>query len=136
MSKKSQKLSYSEISFVTLTPNINFDYSDFDCGDNDLNDFLKCDALLDSQNFFSSTQLAIYENEVIGFFTLVTDTIHLKQNIRDTLSIDYPYGRQIPAIKIARLARSLKFRGYGVGKILMTKIIHTAYETSKMWLFG
>ena len=123
-------LSFNEITFIPLTPDLTVDYSRFDCGDEDLNDFLRNDALPESLKYFSSTHLAIYHGEVIGFFTLVTDTIHLKQQMRDTLSIDYPYGRQIPAIKIARLARSLKYRGYGVGKLLMKKIIHIAYETS------
>ena len=125
------KLSYPEVTFVLLTPDTTIDFSDFDCGDADLNDFLKSDALRDSRNYFSSTHLAIYNGEVIGFFSLVTDTIHLKQNLRNSFSINYPYGRLIPALKIGRLARSLKYRGCGVGKILMTKIIHIACETAK-----
>jgi len=135
MNNQPHKLSFQDISFIPLSGDIPIDYTQFDCGDDDLNEFLVHDALPESRDYFSTTQLAVYKSEVIGFFTLVTDTIHLKQSMQDTLSIDYPYGRQIPAIKIARLARSSKYRGCGVGKLLMTKIIHITYEIASKVAF-
>ena len=56
--------------------------SDFDCGDEDLNDFLKNDALVQQRDKLNITKLILYENQIIGFVSLLSDTLILK-NIRE-----------------------------------------------------
>ena len=67
--------------FETLTEN--HDVTHFDCGDDDLNDFLKNDALKQQNANLNVTKLVIYKGDIIGYFSLLTDTLILK-NIRDT----------------------------------------------------
>ena len=66
--------------FETL--NDNHDLSDFDCGDDDLNDFLKNDALVQQNANLNVTKLVMYNQKIVGFVTLLTDTIPLR-NIRN-----------------------------------------------------
>ena len=58
------------------------DVSDFDCGDEDLNDFLKNDALEQQNEKLNVTKLVMCENIIIGYISLLTDTITLK-NIKN-----------------------------------------------------
>ena len=76
---------------------------DFDCGDEDLNEFLLKDSFENIKNNLCTIFLCIYEEDVIGFFSLSADSI----KINDELKIQYP---QYPAIKIGRLAVSKEFQ--------------------------
>ena len=51
------------------------DLSEFDCGDEDLNDFLKNDALKLQESRLNITKLIMYEDSIIGFTSLLTDAI-------------------------------------------------------------
>ena len=64
------------------TLNENHDLNDFDCGDNDLNDFLKNDALPQQYEKLNVTKLVMCNREIIGYTSLLTDTLILK-NIKD-----------------------------------------------------
>lgn len=69
----------------------------------DLNDFLKNDSLRDQANLISRTYLCLSDESIIGYFSMVADTIEV-QAINEYDSVDgYPY-RKYPSIKIARLA--------------------------------
>lgn len=52
--------------------------SSFDCGDDDLNEFLKKDAFIEQKKKLSLTHLIFYQGEVIGYFSLLTDKISVK----------------------------------------------------------
>ena len=52
---------------------------DFDCGSVDLNDFIKNDALRDQKQNLNVTKLIMFEQKIIGFFSLVADSITIKQ---------------------------------------------------------
>lgn len=66
--------------FETLTEK--HDLSNFECDSDDLNDFIKNDALNQQQDKINITKLITCDDEIIGFVSLLTDTIPLK-NIRD-----------------------------------------------------
>ena len=51
------------------------DLSEFDCGDEDLNDFLKTDALKQQEARLNVTKLIMCEDEIIGYVSLLTDTL-------------------------------------------------------------
>ena len=59
---------------------------DFDCGDEDLNEFLLKDSFENIKNNLCTIFLCIYEEDVIGFFSLSADSI----KINDELKIQYP----------------------------------------------
>jgi len=65
---------------------------DFDCGDEDLNEFLLKDSVENIKNNLCTIFLCIYEEDVVGFFSLSADSI----KINEKLKIQYP---QYPAIQ-------------------------------------
>lgn len=99
--------------FETLTEK--HDLSNFECDSDDLNDFIKNDALNQQQDKINITKLITCDDEIIGFVSLLTDTIPLKnirdENIRLKLKLHYneniekvPKKKPLPAIKIGRFA--------------------------------
>ncbi|MDO5825552.1 MAG: N-acetyltransferase [Methanosphaera sp.] len=92
--------------------------NDFNCEKEGLNKFLKEDALEQQENNFNVTYLAIYEDIIIGYYSLLADYIHLKE-------VDFPIKKEFknaPAIKIGRLARDINFKGCGLGEELLDNI--------------
>ena len=66
--------------FETLTEK--HDTSNFKTSNTDLNEFLINDALYKQKNKFNVTKLVICDDEIIGYFSLLTDTLVLNK-IRD-----------------------------------------------------
>lgn len=89
---------------------------DFDCGDDDLNEFLLKDSFENIDNSLSTIFLCIYENEVVAFFSLSADSIE----INDQLKIHYPV---YPAIKIGRLAVHKDFQNMHIGTVIIQWIV-------------
>lgn len=92
--------------------------TNFDCGDNRLNDFIINDALKQKNDGWNTTYVATQKNssEVIGFFALKGDSISLTRNAQKEFNKDYS---DIPAIKIGRFAVDKKYQNKGIGKYLM-----------------
>lgn len=74
--------------------------SSFHCGLNDMDNFLKDDALNQQEDNINTTYLLIHENKIIGFFSLLADSINIK-DIPKEYECSY---KSFPAIKIGRLA--------------------------------
>lgn len=99
----------------------------FSCGDGeddrDLNEFLLRDASeLQNLNVIS-VYLAIHDDaELIGYVALLTDAIRLKTSERKPLGLPHQSHPVVPAIKVARLAVSKRFRDEysGAGAYLMS----------------
>ena len=89
---------------------------DFDCGDDDLNEFLLVDSFDNIDNSLCTIFLCVFDENVIGFFSLSADSI----KINNKLTIEYP---SYPAIKIGRLAVSKEFQNLHVGSVLIEWII-------------
>jgi predicted GNAT family N-acyltransferase len=122
--------------FETLTKE--HDLTDFDCGDEELNDFLKKDALNQQNAKLNITKLIMCENKIIGFTSILTDTIMIKK-IRDetvkskiikTLKLD-SNKKTISAVKIGRLAIDKKYIRKGLGTIILRNIIKSLKTMSE-----
>ena len=106
------------------------DLSEFDCGDDDLNDFLKNDALKQQKAKLNVTKLILYEGKIIGYVSLLTDTLVLKNiqdekiqlNIKNQLEIKSK-NKNISAVKIGRLALDKKYSGEGLGSHILRNIL-------------
>jgi hypothetical protein len=104
--------------FETLTDDHKL--SDFKCESEDLNNFLKDDALTQQKNKLNLTKLILCDDAIVGYVSLLSDTIPLKdirdedtkQEIKDQLSIT-SRKRKLPAIKIGRFAIDKKYSGKG-----------------------
>lgn len=110
-----------------------YNLNEFDCGDDDLNDFLKNDATIQQNNYLNITKLIIYNNKVIGFFSLLTDTIELKNlvpNQKNLYKKEIPY-RKIPSLKIGRLALSKEYINKGIGSHVFINIILNIIKISQ-----
>lgn len=57
--------------------------TDFDCGDADLNEFLQNDAKENQKNWLSATRILYDNNKIIGYFTLIADTLN-RERVNET----------------------------------------------------
>ena len=106
------------------------DLSEFKCASDDLNDFLKNDALSQQNSKLNITKLVMCDDLVVAYVSLLTDTILLKdirdedikQDIKDQLSLNSKK-RKLPAIKIGRLAVDEKYSGKGLGSEILMSVL-------------
>ncbi len=95
------------------------DVSDFDCFSDDLNDFIKNDALHEQECMLSRTYLFFHESSVVGFVSLSADSVlapRLKREdmVRKKDSIKPMYS-SLPCILIGRVAVVRKYERLGIG---------------------
>lgn len=117
--------------------NARYNLAPFDSGSNELDDFLKNDALKEQQELLSKTHLCFYKDRVAGFITLTADSVqvrlpqkegnrelnlHQSQLIADC---NYP---AYPCILIARLAVDKRLHESGIGSHLMSLAIGFALD--------
>lgn len=113
--------------FETLTKE--HDLSEFECESEDLNDFLKNDALKQQEEKLNLTKLITCDEKIIGFVSLLTDSIKLKIINENTVKItikeklNISENNMIPAIKIGRFAIDKKYSGQGLGPHILKSII-------------
>jgi len=105
---------------------------DFSCDDEDLDEFLKEDSIKQKDFMLNSTYIAIYEKEVIRFFTLSTDNIPLKnlgkeyKRLFKEKNIKY---EKLPALKIGRLGVKSNFKRKGIGRYLLESIFSKSIDS-------
>ena len=123
-------IDYIKENYRFETLNGKHDLSDFKCESDDLTDFLKDDALTQQKNKLSLTKLVMCDDTVVGYVSLLTDTILLKDirdadtkhDIKDQLNITSKK-RKLPAIKIGRLALDDKYAHKGLGSEILMSIL-------------
>ena len=113
----------------------------FNCGDDDLNDFL-----LNRSNSFRKALLAVtyvFENieskEIIGYFSLANDRVSLTDfenktefnRFRKSRFINEKRIRSYPAVKICRLGINEEFHNKGIGSMLLNFIKSYFLEENK-----
>lgn len=104
---------------------------DFDCRDLDLNEFLKEDALDHQKEHIAVTYLCFYEENLVGYFTWLTDAIEIRgRDKRVFRKIGMTY-RTYPAIKIGRLAIDKRYRKQGIGSYLLKTVISNVLKYSE-----
>jgi GNAT superfamily N-acetyltransferase len=109
--------------------NAKYTLDPFDSGDEELNDFLKNDALKEQKLLLSRTHLCFYKDHVAGFITLAADSIRLDKDKLDASQhidgCDYP---AYPCILIARLAVDKRLQARGIGHYLLSLAVGFALE--------
>jgi GNAT superfamily N-acetyltransferase len=104
------------------------DALDFDCGDKEMNTFLREEAFAEQAMGMNSTVLLYYEGHLAAFCSVCCDAIPLSDAEREEEGIAVPY--RAPAIKIARLGRNERCRGLGLGRLLIDYVKDMAFELS------
>lgn len=94
-----------------------------------INHFLKFEALEEQKQGLNTTFLLLVENKIAGFISLCNDSIRLDLNERDEDSVPYT---NIPALKIARLAIDNKYQYNGWGDFLIKYAVSIAMEIRKL----
>jgi ribosomal protein S18 acetylase RimI-like enzyme len=132
----------SHLEILRLEPEDVVRATEFSCGtsdeDEDLNDFLRSDALrLQARNIV--TTFVAYYGEVgagvlIGYVSLLTDTIKLETREKKRLDLahdDHPF---MPALKVARLAVHAAFgrQFRGTGEALMRFGCERAFHVAEL----
>lgn len=107
--------------------------NEFDCGKELLNNYLKVQAGQDIKRKLSACfVLADKETDCIqGYYTLSNNSIPLScfpEPIKRKLPQSYD---SIPTTLLGRLAVDRKFKGKGLGKILLIDAMRRSYELSK-----
>jgi ribosomal protein S18 acetylase RimI-like enzyme len=101
------------------------DRSRFDCGIPELNFFLKATARQHSDKGISRT-FVLSEQErsttILGYFTLTLCEVRM-EHLPSAYTKNYPQ-HGLPAVRLARLAVSLKYQGKGYGGLLLAEAIH------------
>ena len=114
------------------------DLSDFDCGDDELNNFLREDALKLQKSKLSLTKLVICDGKIIGYISLLTDGIMIKKIKNEKIKLEikrqldiHEKNRLLPAVKIGRLAIEKEFSGKGLGSLILRDILFNLKKISE-----
>ncbi|MDC0749761.1 GNAT family N-acetyltransferase [Polyangium mundeleinium] len=109
------------------------DAQGFSCGDSDLDEFLLVEAMRLQVRHIVRTYVAYYEGCLVGFVSLMTDSVTLETKERKLLALGHHDHPVIPALKIARLGVSTSFRAThrGCGESLVRFAWAMALESSE-----
>ncbi|MCC8113075.1 MAG: GNAT family N-acetyltransferase [Bacteroidales bacterium] len=109
------------------------DIQNFDCGDNDLNDFLKHDALDYQKTLLAVTYVLKYgpEKVIMAYYSLANDRISIGDfesntqfnRFRRNRFVNRKRIKSYPAVKICRLGVSKDFRGLNIGSSIIDYLI-------------
>jgi hypothetical protein len=122
------KLSYFDLVFQSLDKSS--DISGFHSTEQELDDFLKGDALNNQINRLSATFLTYWNENLVGYFTLINDSLVAEAVSESDREPTWVY-RKYPAIKIARMARHRDFDNYGIGTIMLIRIFVIVLHVSQ-----
>lgn len=107
-----------------------FTIPSFDCGDDDLNDFLINDSKNYSSQLIATTFILHQENKTVAFYSLLNDKISFtdfdsnrkfKKLIQSLLPNNKRF-KSYPAVKIGRLGVHNDFKGTGIGTTILDYI--------------
>ncbi len=101
------------------------DRSRFDCGVSELNSFLKTIARQHGIKGISRTFVLSDQEKpaiIIGYFTLTLCEVR-PEHLPGTYAKKYPQ-HELPAVRLARLAVSLRYQGKSYGGLLLAEAIH------------
>ena len=115
------QIDFNQLDIVKLSAGFNL--SDFDCGDADLNSFLKDDALDYQNGSLTVTYLCLYKNQIVAYFSLSSDAIRLDPEEKETMPEPKRRLGEYPSVKLGRLGVHKDFRKRGIGKFLIRVVI-------------
>ncbi len=120
-----------DLELVTPDPNLHA-LPSFDCGHADLNDFIRNDCAWQAEQRLAYTKLAIYQNNLVGYITLLSDSISLHETERVWLIERNVRVHHIAALKIGRLGTQVEYQKQGIGKALMKYAVGVAFRMNEM----
>ncbi len=119
------------LDFRVISTNDDIAIMGFQCADNELNSFLKDDALDNQISMLSVTYLVYLNDTLTSYFSLVNYAMRKKLIRPEDGESGYDYSHY-PALKIARLAVQEEFERQGIGTAMLVKSISIAHIVSKI----
>lgn len=120
-------MSLDDFDFTELSDAI--DLSSFDCDDDNINEFLRDDALSYQREKMANTYLFVHEQDIVAFFCVSNDCLNdLGESKGFTSKVWNRFQRRIPnvkrirqypSVKIGRLGVCRKYHGTGLSYELM-----------------
>ena len=111
------------IRVVRLTQD--YQFKSFDCGNQDLNDFLLSASKLYLKKLLSVTYILETDDDIVAYFSLSNDKISVPDSDKATwrkIKSLFPHNKHrsdYPAVKIGRLAVNSKYRNNGIGSDML-----------------
>jgi predicted N-acetyltransferase YhbS len=103
---------------------------DFDCGNNQLNEYLKKYAFQNQKKNISKTYVTHNNGKVVGYYTLTYGSVE-KANLPEAIKRNLP-NYPIPVMVLARLAVDKAEKGKGLGKGLLRDAVLKTLLASKI----
>ncbi|MEO6723186.1 MAG: GNAT family N-acetyltransferase [Ferruginibacter sp.] len=114
----------------------------FDCGDDDLNDFLFSKSVNYSNQLLATSYLLETDVETVAFFSIFNDKVKVEEKFfasknafKRFISNIVKYGKRhlnhFPAIKIGRLAVTKSYQKAGIGSTILDFVTNLALEQNK-----
>jgi GNAT superfamily N-acetyltransferase len=101
----------------------NYSITFFDCGNDDLNDFLLKDAIPHSKELLAVTYIVEENNKIAAFFSLLNDNISADDtDHKRKFKKVFPEGKSYkfyPAVKIGRLGVNSSYQKNGLGTMIL-----------------
>ena len=108
----------------------NHDRAAFSCGKDSLDEYLKNQAgQAVGKNLAAVFVLTQDGKKIVGYYTLSSYAVKLDE-IPETIAKKLTRMPEIPAILLGRLARSVEFRGQGIGGVLLVDALKRAFRNS------
>jgi GNAT superfamily N-acetyltransferase len=107
--------------------------TDFDCGNQALNKYIRSSVDRDIHNRLTQCYVALDQSEesVIGFYTLSNFTVSTAQLPRK-YARKIPLGYLVPTILLGRLAVDLNYQAQGLGGFLLVDSMHRSLSAAKI----
>ncbi len=102
--------------------------SDFDCGEESLNKFLKTQAGQYDRRDMSRTHVWVKDGHVAGFYTLSMGSVR-RESMPEATVKNLP-NHPVPIATIGRLAIDLNYQGGGTGSALLMHALEKCYKHS------
>lgn len=123
-------IDFSQVKAVGLSKI--YDLSKFDCGDKDLNDFIKNDTFIYQEKKLATTILFFYEENLIGFLSIAADSLKLNLDEKQSYNLHQKKLEDVPSIKFARLAVDKNYQKQGIGTNILRWGIGYTLDCSEM----
>ena len=100
---------------------------EFDCGDDDINYFLKILAIANQKRKLSNTYIlkSKESNQIVAFFSILAS--QLNTGDARIYGID-----KIPIVLLGRMGVDKKFRGNNIGRIMINTAVRKALEAGQL----
>ena len=112
-------------------------FKPFDCGEEDLNEFLIHDAKLYAKGLLAVTYIIEDEDKTVAFFSLSNDRISLSEADKATwrrIRSAFPHSKHrsdYPAVKIGRLGVNINAQHRHIGTDILDFVKHTFINNNR-----